>query len=41
MKKENQKASKVINAVELSQARVEYIDNAIGYQLNKLIATKE
>jgi hypothetical protein len=26
--------SAVINAVELSQARVEYIDNAIGYQLN-------
>jgi hypothetical protein len=26
--------SAVINAVELSQARVEYIDNAIGYQFN-------
>jgi hypothetical protein len=26
--------SAVINAVELSQARIEYIDNAIGYQLN-------
>ena len=26
--------SAVIDAVELSQARVEYIDNAIGYQLN-------
>ena len=26
--------SAVVNAVELSQARVEYIDNAIGYQFN-------
>ena len=33
-KKENQKASKVVDAVELSTAQVEYIDNAIGYQLN-------
>jgi hypothetical protein len=32
--KQNTKPSKVVNAVELSQARVEYIDNAIGYQLN-------
>jgi hypothetical protein len=32
--KQNTKPSKVINAVELSQARVEYIDNAIGYQLD-------
>jgi hypothetical protein len=31
---QNKKPSKVVNAVELSQARVEYIDNAIGYQLN-------
>jgi hypothetical protein len=34
MKKENQKASDVVNVVELSPARVEYIDNAIGYQLD-------
>jgi hypothetical protein len=32
--KQNTKPSKVINAVELSPARVEYIDNAIGYQLD-------
>ena len=33
MKQETKKASKVINAVELSTAQSEYIDNAIGYQL--------
>jgi hypothetical protein len=33
MKKENQKASKAIDAVELSKAQVEYIDNAIGYEI--------
>ena len=33
MKKENQKAGKVIDAVELSTAQSEYVDNAIGYQL--------
>ena len=33
--------SAVINAVNLSTAQSEYIDNAIGYQLNKLIATTE
>jgi hypothetical protein len=32
--KQNTKPSKVVDAVNLSQARVEYIDNAIGYQLN-------
>jgi hypothetical protein len=32
--KQNTKPSKVVDAVELSQARVEYIDNAIGYQLD-------
>jgi hypothetical protein len=32
--KKNKLNSAVIDAVELSQARVEYIDNAIGYQLN-------
>jgi hypothetical protein len=31
--KQNTKPSKVINAVELSQARVEFIDNAIGYEI--------
>ena len=29
----NKKASKVIDAVELSPAKVEFIDNAIGYEL--------
>lgn len=33
MKQENKKASKVVNAVELSKAQVEYIDNAISYEL--------
>ena len=33
MKKENKKPSKVVNAVELSPAKVEFIDNAIGYEL--------
>jgi hypothetical protein len=33
MKQETKKASKVVNAVELSKAQVEYIDNAIGYEL--------
>lgn len=33
MKKENKKAGKVVNAVELSKAQVEYIDNAISYEL--------
>ena len=33
MKQENKKAGKVIDAVELSKAQVEYIDNAIGYEL--------
>jgi hypothetical protein len=32
--KKNKLNSAVVDAVELSQARVEYIDNAIGYQLN-------
>jgi len=32
--KQNTKPSEVVDAVELSQARVEYIDNAIGYQLD-------
>jgi hypothetical protein len=31
--KQNTKPSKAVNAVELSKAQVEYIDNAIGYQL--------
>jgi hypothetical protein len=31
--KQNTKPSKVINAVELSPAKVEFIDNAIGYEL--------
>jgi hypothetical protein len=31
--KQNTKPSKVVNAVELSQARVEFIDNAIGYEI--------
>jgi hypothetical protein len=31
--KQNTKPSKVVDAVELSQAQVEYIDNAIGYEL--------
>jgi hypothetical protein len=34
MKQETKKASDVVNVVELSPARVEYIDNAIGYQLD-------
>ena len=33
MKQENKKAGKVVNAVELSKAQVEYIDNAISYEL--------
>jgi hypothetical protein len=33
MKQETKKASKVIDAVNLSTAQSEYIDNAIGYQL--------
>jgi hypothetical protein len=33
MKQETKKASKVINAVELSTSRVEFIDNAIGYEI--------
>jgi hypothetical protein len=33
MKQENKKAGKAVNAVELSTAQVEYIDNAIGYEL--------
>ena len=33
MKQENKKAGKVVDAVELSKAQVEYIDNAIGYEL--------
>jgi hypothetical protein len=33
MKKQNTKPSKVINAVELSTSRVEFIDNAIGYEI--------
>jgi hypothetical protein len=33
MKQEIKKASKVVNAVELSKAQVEYIDNAISYEL--------
>jgi hypothetical protein len=33
MKQENKKAGKVVNAVELSPAKVEFIDNAIGYEL--------
>jgi hypothetical protein len=32
--KQNNKPSKVIDAVELSPARVEFIDNAIGYQID-------
>ena len=32
--KQNKLNSAVIDAVELSQARVEYIDNAIGYQID-------
>ena len=31
--KQNTKPSKVVDAVELSKAQVEYIDNAIGYEL--------
>ena len=31
--KQNTKPSKVINAVELSPAKIEFIDNAIGYEL--------
>ena len=31
--KQNTKPSKVVNAVELSPAKVEFIDNAIGYEL--------
>ena len=31
--KQNKKPSKVIDAVELSPAKVEFIDNAIGYEL--------
>jgi hypothetical protein len=30
---QNKKPSKVVNAVELSPAKVEFIDNAIGYEL--------
>ena len=33
MKQETKKASKVVNAVELSTSRVEFIDNAIGYEI--------
>jgi hypothetical protein len=32
--KQNTKPSKPVDAVELSKAQVEYIDNAIGYQLD-------